>query len=697
MFTVLIAEKEHIDAIQQGNKLFFEPFLENKEVAFCTWNPMGQSLMDSVPGLLDAVGRRKEWRAVIINHCTEESLKVQNPFDVVNYSAIAGLTAPKHQPENEESWDEWVSNWQSYYENLAQEKETICKSALEYPLQKLATWLCFRPEDYILTEVQERQDIHDWAMEMIGRDEMKYSARLELLERNHYKYELRIKERIRRDFVADNFLNIAYPAEIHCISPRTAENRFFNPDNYWSIRQENDYSTFADSNMYFDKMRFMVIDLLPRAHRNFRNDYIRFLTTVLIFISNPVPSSAMQARRLYLLDTEMDEIPLCTLVTSYDRKLASTFEVIENEMEKIRSEIPGAMTDKAAEAMFCTPTDITVLMDETCDPEKVTVEKDYGLFFDQPEDEFRKWTRDYYVSENALAHIVKQQARSVRKSVGQMHLASEMSDVNISRLTSIQIEDVRDYTDAAEDEMIASIPPDSADLTRYTDRIAEQAENVKKIIKRRMTKKTTLILSAICLGLYFICFLPFLLSNGGTIKTVSTAVGLSFAMVGVLAFIMFVSLFFMRMSLRNAIRSYNSTATEIINEIQSSMKRFSKHLSALCNVRRGHAVQNHARKNMDDYTRSLRIRKKHQEDIRKRRAYLAEEYRDYLGDKSCCDETMARPYDYDFEQKTEYTYPAPFVAGDHRRIEFMSSGNYVTIPSSYITRISVRMEGIYDK
>ena len=100
---------------------------------------------------------------------------------------------------------------------------------------------------------------------------------------------------------------------------------------------------------------------------------------------------------------------------------------------------------------------------------------------------------------------------------------------------------------------------------------------------------------------------------------------------------------------------------------------------------------------MDDYTRSLRIRKKHQEDIRKRRAYLAEEYRDYLGDKSCCDETMARPYDYDFEQKTEYTYPAPFVAGDHRRIEFMSSGNYVTIPSSYITRISVRMEGIYDK
>jgi hypothetical protein len=58
---------------------------------------------------------------------------------------------------------------------------------------------------------------------------------------------------------------------------------------------------------------------------------------------------------------------------------------------------------------------------------------------------------------------------------------------------------------------------------------------------------------------------------------------------------------------------------------------------------------------------------------------------------------MSRPYDYDFDQKTEYAYPAPFLAGDSRQIEFISSGNFVTVPSSYVTRISVRMEGIYEK
>ena len=112
---------------------------------------------------------------------------------------------------------------------------------------------------------------------------------------------------------------------------------------------------------------------------------------------------------------------------------------------------------------------------------------------------------------------------------------------------------------------------------------------------------------------------------------------------------------------------------------------------------RGYAVQNYAQKNQDEYTKSLRIRRKHQEDIRRRRAYLAEGYGDYFGDRSFCDETMCRPYDYDFDQTTEFEYPAPFLAGDHRQVEFITAGNFVTVPSSYVTRILVRMEGIYER
>ncbi len=697
MFTVLIAEKRHIDAIRQENKLFFEPFLENKELAFCEWEPAGQNLQDSVPGLLDAVGRRKDWRAVIINQSTEGNIEVRNPFDVAETAGIDSLTVPGKQPEQGEDWDTWEAKWEAYYEALTAEKEAVCRHAIEYPLQKLATWLCFKPEGYILNEVQEKQDVHDWALEMLSRDEVKPSTRLELLERKQYKAELRMKECIRREFVEQTCLNISRPAEVHCIALRTSEDSFFDPDNYWNIRRESEYSSFADRNMYFDRMRFMVFDILPKTHRNFRNDYIRFLASVLILISNPIPGSAMHARRLYQLQTDTDDTPLCTLVTSYDKKLAATYDVIENEMEKIRSEIPGELTNKAAEAMFCTPQDVVVLLDDSCDPEKVFAEKDYGLCFDLPENEFQKWNKDYGTSEKSLAYIIRQQARSVKKSVGQANMASEISDVNVSRLTPFQIDDIREYTDAAENEMVESLPPDLTDMSCYTERMKQEAENVKKTIGRRMTGKTTMVLFLICLGIYLVCFLPFLFTNNGTPVTVSTAVVLGGVMLGLLAIILFVTLFVLRTTVIDAVKAYNNTMHGIMNELQDSMKQFSRYLSAFCNMRRGYAVQNYAKKNLDEYTKSLRIRKKHQEDIRKRRAYLFEDYQDYFGDRSFCDETMSRPYDYDFDQKTEYTYPAPFLAGDSRQIEFISNGNLVTVPSSYVTRILVRMEGIYDK
>lgn len=696
MFTVLIAEKEHIDAIRQGNKLFFEPFLESKDLAFCYWNPAGQTLQEAVPGLLDEVGRKREWRAVVVNNCTVKSSKTRNPFDVVDYSEIAAMPMPDRQPMTGQDWEEWEDEWRTYYTALAEKKEAVYKEALDYPLQRLATWLCFRPEDYIHNEVREKKDVHDWAMELLGRDEIKPSAKLEIMERDQYKFEQRVKEKLRRNFLAGSCLNIAYPSEVHCITLRAAESNYFDPDTYWNIRQDSEYSAFTDRNMYFDRMRFMVFDLISPAHRNFRTEYIRFLATVLIFSSNPVPSSGMQARRLYYLEVDTDDTPLCTLVTSYDKKLAATSAVIDNEMEKIRSEIPDELTDKAAEALFCTPKDISVVLDESCDPEKVYADKDYGLFFDEPQYENDKWAHDRQASEKALVYIAKQQARSVRKSVAQTHQASEISEVNISRLTPLQVDDIREYTDAAEDEMIESVPPDLTDISQYTDRLEQASENVKKVIGQRMTRKTTLILGGIGLGLYLICFLPFLFANGGTGSTVATAVILSAFMMLLVAAAMFVALIFLRGSVVKAVKSYNNTAKEVMQEIQSSLKRVSKYLGALCNVRRGHAVQNYAQKNMDEYTRSLRIRKKHQEDIRRKRAYLAEGYQDYFGDKSFCDETMARPYDYDFEQKTEYEYPAPFLAGDFRQIEFISSGNFVTVPSSYVTRILVRMEGIYE-
>jgi len=697
LFTVLIAEQKYIDSIRQKNKLFFDPFLENKNLAFCYWNTSGQNLTDSVPGLLDVVGRHKEWRAVIVNSCEGDSLMSQNPFDVVDYSDVDSRNIPNSQPDSSESWDKWEKEWIAYYAFLEKEKENIYKSAMDFPLQKLATWLCFQPEDYILNEVQEKQDVLDWAMEKISGDHIKPSAKLEQLERKQYKSELRMKENIRRDFVAGKYLDIAYPAEVYCVSPRTADSEFFDPDVYWNVRRDDKYSMFTDRNMYFDKMRFMVFDVLPETHQNFRTDFIRFLATILILASNPVPGSAMQPRRLYCLDTKTDDTPLCTLITSYDKKLAATAEIIDNEMEKIRSEVPGELSDKAAKALVSTQRDVAVLLDESYDSGALFADKNYGLSFDCPENEFHKWNSAYGRSKNTLAQIVKQQNNSIRKAVGRMALSGEVDNVDISRLTPFQIEDIREYVDSVEDEMVSSIPNGITDMAQYTERLEKEAESVKKVIRRRMTMKTTIILGVACLSLFLLCFLPFLIANITSVRAIKAAVGLTGGMLGLLAVFMVIVLFVLRISVKNAVIDYNNTVQAILAEIHASMREYSRYLTAVEQVCRGHAVQNYAHKNVDEYTKSLRIRKKHQEDIRRRRAYLKEDYRDYFGDRTFCDETMSRPYEYDFDQKTEYSYPAPFLAGDRRQIEFISGGNMIEVPSSYVRSILIRMERIYEK
>ena len=697
MFTVLIAEKQHIDAIKEDNQLFFEPFLENKKLAFCEWNPMGENLKDSLPDLFDVVGRVKNWRAIIINPVNGELIKARNPFDIVDPISLNSLTMPKWEPDSSANVDEWENEWKDYFNSLTKQKEEIYKKALSYPLVKLSTWLCYRPEDYILNDVSERKGVEDWALERIGRDEVKPSVKLEILEREQSKREIRLKEIIRKEFVADNYLNVTYPMELHCISIRTANSNFFDPSTYWNIHSDFEYSKFADRNMYFDKMRFMVFDLLPKTHKSYRTDYIRFLASVLVIATNPIPGSTMQARRLYQLDTQSDDSPLCTLVTSYDKKLAETALVIDNEIDKIRSEIPENLTDKEVEEIVSSPRDVDVEVDDVYDTDKIYSEYDFGLFYDYPENEDTKWDKHYSTSKEELEYLMRQQSRSIRKSVAQAKISSKIIDIDASRitprLTSYQIDDIQDFTDNVENEMVNAIPPDFTNMERYEEELEESQNNVKKAIEHRMSKNTVLILSFVFICALMMSCIPFFIMN---LKMFSATLSLIGTLCFSLFIVMIIKLFLLRRTLIKAIKEYNKTVRGIIEDVKQSMSNFSDYLSASCNVRRGYAVINDSKKNIDVYTKRIRIRIKHQEDIHKKRAILKEHYSDYFGDNRYVDKLMATPYDYDFDQKMEFAYPAPFLAGDYRQIEFFSAGNYVEVPSSYITSILVRMEGIYE-
>ncbi|MBR3996450.1 MAG: hypothetical protein IKI97_14380 [Clostridia bacterium] len=697
LFTVLIAEKPYIDAIRLENKLFFEPFLENKELSFCYWNPQGQNLQDSVPDLIDTVGRKKDWKAIIIHNCTDEQAKQKNPFDIVDSSDLKDLIEPSQNPMADQDWDDWEELWKSYYNLLIANKEEVYKRSLALPLQKLTTWLSFRPADFVLNDTQEKDDIHEWALHELSQGEVNPLVRLERLERDEYRSELKMKEMLRREFVGDNTLGIAYPKEIYCISKRTSENGFFNPEAYWNTRSKNEYSEFCDRNMYFDKMRFLVFDLLPEKHKDFRCDKIRFLSTLLVFATNIVPGSTMEARRLYVLECENDDTPLFTLTTSYDKKLAATYEVIDNEIDRIYGEIPGELTDKVAESLFCSPMNVEVKLDENCDFDALYPEDDFALIPSSPEAEVENWEESYKGVLKSYGNIIRQQRRSVKKGIDKLNLSSELSEANISRLTPFQLDDIGDYTENAENEMVASLPPDLAEASKYEEMMREKADKVKDVLEKRMSKTAAIVVSAIILLMTLMLYAPFIVSNLSSSETIATSLGMLGVILAILAVALVITLIVLKLPLREAVKDFQSTMHSVVDEINDGMRRFSRYFSLTANVRRGYKIKRYAAKNLDEYTKSIRIRRKHQEDIRKKRAELEEMYPEFIGDSKYYENTMIQPYDYDFDKKVEYEYAAPFLAGFCRNIDFLEKGNHVEVPSGYITDISVRMEEIYDK
>ena len=733
MLTVFIAEQQHITAIKQDNRLFFEPFLQDRNIVFCEWNPKGQTLKESVPGLYDAVGRTKEWRAVILHSCEDEGKKRQNPFDEVEHKALQSLECPSTKPVGENTdWLKWADEWKTYYDELLKAKETVFRSAMNLPLTKLSTWLSFCPADYVLNDVAEKKDEFDWALEQLEQDGQKPEEKgqesgeetekpdeadqkekeqveelkkriikpnvyLESLERAEYKEEIRLKENIRREFIQNWVLNIARPSAVYCISERITENKFFDPENYWHNHVTDVYSEFADRNMYLDKQRFLVYDVLPENHRDYRNDRIRFYYTVMVFATNQVPGSAILARRLYALELDYDETPLYIMASSYDKKLAGTSEIIGNEIDKIRSEIPGELTDKEAEALFLQPTSVDVSLDKSCNPEAVQVRQYIGLSSNCPLIESEEWEKESSRSKKELQYIIKQQNRSVKKGIERLDLMSEITGVNVERLTAFQVDDIREYTENSEDEMIKNAPEYISDPEEYTKSIRRKSEEVKKVMRTRMKKGTTILLGVVALLLYLICFSPLIFNNSATADTVVVAIIIIGALLGLIALVMIITLFFLRKEVKNSIRNYNNEAQSLLNRIYKVLDSFSKFFSSICNVRRGNATLFYASNNVDDYTKSIRIRKKHQMDIHKQRETLKEHYADYILGKAYQDETMIIPYEYDFGLRAEYEYPAPFLAGDTRLVDFLERGNKVTVPSSFVKEISLRMEEIYDR
>lgn len=690
MFTVIIAEKEYIDKVNEYD-LFLKPFLESEDVKFCQWNTQAERLSEMLPTLADQVGRRKEWRAIII--CNDDGLEKQNPFDLVTQlpepftGAVRGVAKEDAEAElsaqtgvfsAKEDLDHVYSNeYKQYLQREHLKKLEAYDEAATKPLTRLVTFFCNTPT--VTKEADSAAAVGD-------------------PDYHRYIEENRRKQALRAAILGDELTETAQPTEVLCIAKRTyvsCEDEF---DTMWSIHTESEYSRFYDRNLYFDKMRYLVFDILPKTQRDYTFDYIRFLYATILLASNDIPNGCLAAERVYRLECDNDENALRVLLQTYEAKLNCTKEMLNQRIREIREKKPLTLTDNEAQRMFNTRVEQTVVFDDSVQSSDLYARSLLiGLANGCQRNEEVVWEEEYSRSRRTLSKMLKQTRRALRRATTTAQNQQDVPKGNILRLNEFQLEDVRDFVEAQELEMLKV---DTVDLYNEEALFAqmEKADKlVKEKIETRMFRKTTLALGGVACGVFLLGFFTvFLKSMALNFFNFGTTLLLLALLLGAFALAAVITLFFMRGGLVAKFREFNDAMRNVDVQIHNALGKYTKYLTHACNVRRGYAVLNTVAREEDPDAHKAVLYMKHITDIEMAKAATQDVFGQFMvGRKSVLPEASI-PYDFNFDQPADYRYALPYTNGTARKITFIQPGVTVQVPVEFVKEIMVRREELYE-
>ena len=459
---------------------------------------------------------------------------------------------------------------------------------------------------------------------------------------------------------------------------------------------EENYSNFYDRNLYFDRMRYLLYDIVPQTQVDYLADYLKFLCVLLITANHDTPSGALRPQRVYSLQCDNDDQALQRLLAQYDQKLENTSRVIKEAIDDLKRKPPQIISDQEVAEQFFTNANVQVSM-----PRDVSVKelycktKPYGLSYDCPEREDIVWGNAYAGSGKALKNFLKQPRRCLRKATIDMPRKGAFDVHAVDVLNEFQLEDLRDYTLQNEMDMIRIQTMNLYELDTLRKPLKQAEQKVSRKIENRLPRAMALG-SALCvLAVFLISFVPMLVLNREISQFMAITGAFACGAVIILAVIGLICLFVLRSSLLMLIRNYNAVMNRLVAQVHSSIGQFSNYLSHLCNMMRGYSALNYRNENVRPDVIEERTLQKHLLDIRQARTDMEGVF-GMLRKGSRVNLGKVEPYEYDFTRKADYEYPLPFNKTMARNIAFMQPGYEVEIPLDFIRSILLRREELYD-
>ena len=702
MFTVIISEKQHLDTIKDNN-LILGPILDSDTIGFCEWDPNEDGFEKMVPDLWKTLEGKDSWRGIVI--IPEDGLKEKNPFDYVirnNDGSNHALDVARKNPLSRLStflFDNPLSyeGTDGFSDKIKEKEDTNDEELTEEPNQtnEVTNADTIQSESAVNEDTDQTEEVstEDSSDEKV--DSFAKREEFEILKQ-YYEFAEK-KSEVRKSILGDWEKSILAPIELICISLRTHNELEETIATSWEGHVEHQYSTFCDRNLYYDPMRFLVFDIHPKRNSLYNLEYLRFLYSVVLIAGNKLPMDSLRSQRLYKIEAKDDIKEIKRLIVSYEEKLSNTESLLEEEATRIELQNKGELTENEVESLYCSDANIPVIPDSEVKESSLYADWSVlGLARDCAMNENAWWYGAYKNTCDLLRKYIKVPMRAVRKGVGILRESNIPNLDDVKKLSKYQIEDITEYVGESEEKMISVPNHTIGTMEEYEKRLEKTSEALKKEMGLRMNLPLTLGLGIGLILVFVLGFMPLLTSNLARFGT--RIVALFFIAIFVLMFVavQLGALFYFRGRVRARIGDFNATIRDIISDMKRSMALRSEYLSHMCSVMRGKAVLNFYHDEEEVGAYAARIRRKHADEIHKKREDLGLTFGVYLNDKSYVDEKLTEPYRYNFAHTAEYDYPLPLIEGDERKVEFMQYGNYISVPFAFVNYLMATLEELYD-
>jgi hypothetical protein len=578
MFTVVLVRHRARHVFARARTLF-EPFEEEKLVAFADWNesPRARTLEDAVPGIRALIRGKREWRVVIVDSPVDEGpdeADPENPFDYRDNEPGAGF-----EPALDESPHPLVR---------------LTHMLLGFPamgpkgFEAVYSYIDPTRHDGVRREVR--------ASDLAGPDGELPSAaevRKQLAGMHDFQVHYVELKRTPEDLARYEAMKSRYdfrgnrPLEVVLVSPRRPPEA--DPHAQlraaWSTDRGQVPSRFAERNGYPAGTRFAVYDLHDPEHSDYEQDLLGFWLSVLTVAVNELPPSAFQADLVYRLGVEIDVPALVATLNTHLSRLGTVRDRIDSVF---RNPVRRPTTDLAE---LLVAQEIPVDFD-SLGSERIAASVDrYSLATDVPFGESSRWWTEYADIVKRVEALLRKPRRVLAAAVYDARVKAQLLPETEIELSQFEREDLEDDLGR---QVRALASPATAELLdrKAVRRMLERHHRaILQVIATRLHSSTILVATGVALAAWVLGMSPYVIqsaSKGGPAlgdALLVSALGLVVVLAGGVG-----ALLSQRARLLSRIRDLNRDLRDIRTQVHGGAATFGRYLTDLSTYMRARSL-----------------------------------------------------------------------------------------------------------